>query len=104
MNLQQLRYLVAVVDCGSVSAAARRLSLTQPVVSRALHAFEVEHGVEVFNRRGRRLVPTDVGTTIVDAARRALVAIDAVEQTAREAAGRSELVIATTSTNGLLLT
>lgn len=104
MNLQQLRYLVAVADRGSVSAAARSLHLSQPVISRALRAFEAEHGVHVFCLRGRRLVPTEGGITIVGAAREALRAIENVEEKTREAAGRSELAMATTPTNGLLLT
>jgi DNA-binding transcriptional LysR family regulator len=106
MNVQQLRYLVAVSDLGSVSAAARSLHVTQPAVSRSIRSFEVEHGVTVFSLSGRRLVPTEAGTTVVDAARRALAAIDAVELEARAAGGQAELelVIATTPTNGLLLT
>jgi DNA-binding transcriptional LysR family regulator len=106
MNVQQLRYLVAVSDLGSVSAAARSLHVGQPAISRAIRSFEVEHGVKVFRLSGRRLVPTEAGTGIVDAARHALDAIEAVEREARAAGGQAELelVIATTPTNGQLLT
>ena len=104
MNLQQLRYLVDVSDFGSVSAAARSLGVTQPVISRSVRAFEADHGITVFSRQGRHLVPTDAGRAVVNAAREALAAIDAVGETARAARGQSELVIATTPTNGLLLT
>ena len=104
--MQQLRYLVAVSDLGSVSAAARSLHVGQPAISRAIRSFEVEHGVTVFRLSGRRLVPTEAGKTVVDAARHALDAIDTVGHEARAAGGQSEveLVIATTPTNGLLLT
>jgi LysR family transcriptional regulator, nitrogen assimilation regulatory protein len=101
MNVQQLRYLVAVSDFGSVSAAARSLGVTQPAISRSIHSFEVEHRVTVFCLSGRCLVPTESGLAVVDAARDALAAIDAVVQKARS---QAELVIATTPTNGLLLT
>lgn len=104
MNVQQLRYLVAVSDFGSVSAAARSLGVTQPVVSRSIHAFEVEQGVTVFARSGTRLVVTDAAQEIVTAARAALAALDAVEQTTQGVRHRREIVIATTPTNGLLLT
>jgi DNA-binding transcriptional LysR family regulator len=89
-----------------VSAAARSLHVGQPAISRAIRSFEVEHGVKVFRLSGRRLVPTEAGTSVVDAARRALDAIDAVEHEARAAGGHAELelVIATTPTNGQLLT
>ena len=104
MNVQQLRYLVAISDSGSVSAAARSLGVTQPVISRSVRAFEVEHGMSVFCLSGRRLVPTAAGKAVVDSARDALAAIDVVGETARAAGGKAELVIATTPTNGLLLT
>ncbi len=104
MNIQQLRYLVAVNDLGSVSAAARSLGVTQPVISRALRAFEAQNGVTVFRLSGRCLVSTEAGKAVVDAARDALVAIDAVTQVAQSKGDQAELVIATTPTNGLLLT
>jgi DNA-binding transcriptional LysR family regulator len=104
MNVQQLRYLVAVSDFGSVSAAARSLGVTQPVISRSVRAFEVEHGIPMFCLSGRRLVPTGTGKAVIDSARDALVAVDAVGEAARAAGGQAQLVIATTPTNGLLLT
>ncbi len=103
MNVQQLRYLVAVSDSGSVSAAARSLHVTQPVISRSIRAFEIEHGITLFCLSGRRLVPTDAGTAVVDSARGALAAIDDVGQTARSAGDHVQLSIAATPTNGLLL-
>jgi DNA-binding transcriptional LysR family regulator len=103
MNVQQLRYLVAVGDAGSVSAAARSLNVTQPVISRSIRAFEFEHDVTVFGRSGRRLVPTEAGMAVVESARRALAAIDDVGHTARAAGDHVPLAIATTPTNGLLL-
>jgi DNA-binding transcriptional LysR family regulator len=104
MNVQQLRYLVAVSDSGSLSAAARSLGVTQPVISRSVHAFEAEHGVTVFGRSGTRLIVTEEAEPIVRSARDALAAIEAVGQTAQAVRDRRELVIATTPTNGLLLT
>ena len=40
MNIQQLRYLVALGDAPSLSAAARAAGVSQPVVSRALRSLE----------------------------------------------------------------
>jgi LysR family transcriptional regulator, nitrogen assimilation regulatory protein len=104
MNAQQLRYLIAVCDFGSVSAAARSLGVTQPVISRSIHGFETEHGVTMFALSGTRLMVTDEGKPIVDAARDALAAFDLVGQTALAMRDKREFVIATTPTNGLLLT
>ena len=90
MNVQQLRYLVAVTDFGSLSAAARSLGVTQPVVSRSVHAFETEHGVTVFGLSGTRLVVTEEAQAIVNAARDALAAFDAVGQTAQAVRDRRD--------------
>jgi DNA-binding transcriptional LysR family regulator len=103
MNLQQLRYLVATADLGSVSAAARQLGVSQPVVSRALHGLEQEFGLALFAQAGRCLTPTDAGYSVLRDARWALDAFDDVERTARRIAQSTELGIVATPTNSALL-
>jgi LysR family transcriptional regulator, cyn operon transcriptional activator len=103
MNIQQLRYLVGVIDGGSMSAAARSLNVTQSVISRSIRDFEREHGMKVFALSGRRLVATEAGTSVIACARRALAAIDEVAETARKPSEESELTVATTPTTGALL-
>jgi DNA-binding transcriptional LysR family regulator len=103
MNLQQLRYLVAAADTGSVSGAARTERVSQPVASRALHDLERQFGVRLLRRSGRRLTLTDPGLAVVAAARRALQAVEEVERTARRFAPGSELNVVTTPTNSVLL-
>ena len=51
---------------GSLSAAARRLGLTQPTLSRQVAALEAELGVTLFERVGRKLVLTRTGTDLLD--------------------------------------
>lgn len=55
----RLRAVNAVVEEGSFSAAARRLGMTQPAVSQAVHKLEDGFGVKLFEQRGRHLVPTE---------------------------------------------
>ena len=56
VNLQQLRYLCAVVDHGlNVSDAAAALFTSQPGISKQIRQLEDELGVEVFVRQGKRL-------------------------------------------------
>ena len=50
MELRHLRYFVATVEAGTVSAAAGRLHLTQPGLSRQLRQLELDLGVELFER------------------------------------------------------
>ena len=50
MNITELRYLVAIMKWGSVSAAAKQLYAAQPNVSKALKNLEEEYGLRIFER------------------------------------------------------
>jgi len=58
LNLDQLRTLVEVVECGSFSAAARRLNLTQPAVSMQIRELERRLDVRLIERIGKQAHPT----------------------------------------------
>jgi LysR family transcriptional regulator, cys regulon transcriptional activator len=74
MNLQQLKYLCAIVDHGlNVSDAAEALYTSQPGISKQIRQLEDELGVPIFVRQGKRLAAlTSGGEVIVATARRAL--------------------------------
>ena len=59
------RTFLAVVQEGSLSAAARRLGLTQPTVARHVEALEAAIGRELFLRSPRGLVPTGLAACLV---------------------------------------
>ena len=61
LNYHHLYYFWTVVREGGVSAASRALRLAQPTVSGQLKALEEALGVQLFHRRGTRLVLTDAG-------------------------------------------
>lgn len=61
----QMRALLATVETGSLSAAARRLGLTQPTLGRQVAALEDSLGVAIFERVGRNLVLTEAGQQLV---------------------------------------
>ena len=102
MNLQQLKYLCAVVDHGlNVSEAALALFTSQPGISKQIRQLEDELGLRVFVRQGKRLSAlTPAGEIVVATARRALREISNMKRVADEY--RSEdagtLAIATTHT------
>jgi DNA-binding transcriptional LysR family regulator len=85
VNLQQLRYFVAVVDAGSFTAAARRLHVTQPSLSQQLRALEAELGGELVTRLPRGLRLTPAGEAFLPRARSALRAADDAAALARRA-------------------
>jgi LysR family cys regulon transcriptional activator len=102
LNLQQLKYLCAVVDHGlNVSDAAEALFTSQPGISKQIRQLEEELGLKIFVRQGKRLtVLTPAGEIVVATARRALREIANMKRVADEF--RSEdagtLAIATTHT------
>jgi DNA-binding transcriptional LysR family regulator len=61
MDLRQLRYFVAVSEEGGIRAAARRLYISQPQISQALHRLETELGVELMRRSSRGIELTPQG-------------------------------------------
>lgn len=62
LNLQRMAMFVAVVDCGSFTAAAAALAQTKAVVSFNVRQLESELGVTLLLRSTRRLTLTDAGT------------------------------------------
>ena len=102
MNLQQLRYLCAIVDHGlNVSDAAAALFTSQPGVCKQVRQLEDELGVRVFVRAGKRIASvTPAGQAVIATARRALREIENVKRVGAEYKNESEgtLAIATTHT------
>lgn len=80
MDLKQLRYFVTVVETGSISAAARKLYMTQPPLSARMQALEQELGCPLLERGARRVELTDAGRRLYERAKTLLE----LEQTARE--------------------
>lgn len=102
MKLTQLRYLVAIVESGfSISAAAERLHISQPGVSRQLKVLEDELGLELFVRDGRALTRlTPAGQRVYERAQRVLRETQAIRAMSLDARDpeRGSLSIATTHT------
>ena len=89
MQLHQLRSFVAVIEQGSVSAAARKLGSTPSSVSSHIKALEDEFGILLFERSHAGVAPTAAGRSLAPYARRAL---EAAREFASEAASRQERI------------
>ncbi len=72
LNPDQLRTFIEVVQLGSFTAAARRLSLSQPAVSLQVQELEARCGVSLLDRQGKRPFPTEAGRQLVQHANRIL--------------------------------
>jgi len=66
MNLRQIEALRAVIETGTVSRAAERLSISQPAVSKLLNNLERVSGLSLFDRRRGRLSPTPEALLLFD--------------------------------------
>jgi len=102
MNFQQLRYVrEAVRQNLNLTEAANALFTSQPGVSKQIRELEEELGVEIFVRRGKRLVAlTDPGRMVVQVIERLLAEAENLRQVGKEFADQDAgaLTIATTHT------
>ena len=90
MQLEQLEIFVAVARCGSFSAAAKQLYISQSTTSRAISALEDELGVRLFYRGNRVNGLTAPGETLLEEAVKLLDAAEAAKKRVRAAAEREK--------------
>jgi DNA-binding transcriptional LysR family regulator len=93
MQLRHLETFLAIVDCGTLTAAAAQLFKTQAAVSQDLKALETGLGLELLDRSGQRVQLTQAGMALVPMARRLLSEVaDAQAEMARIRAGEHPIV------------
>src|SRR6266513_3808012 len=76
MELQQLRYFVAVAGTGKFTAAARDLHVAQPSISKQVRKLEDELGAVLLERRRTGVALTDAGAILLPWAKRMLADLD----------------------------
>ena len=80
MTLQQLKYLVTVAECGSISEAAQKLFISQPSLSAAIQNLEKEMGVTAFSRSSKGVVITREGEELLAYSRMLLEQADIMQE------------------------
>jgi LysR family hydrogen peroxide-inducible transcriptional activator len=85
MNLQELRYLVAVAEHRHFGRAAEACNVSQPTLSSQIRKLEAELGVMLIERTNKRVEMTPVGSQILRHAQRALAEAGQMEAVARAA-------------------
>ena len=83
MNFRHLRAFATIVDVGGFARAAERLNLSQPALSRQIHALEAELAVPLFDRIGRRVQLTSEGEDLLRRSRRVLAEAESLGERAR---------------------
>jgi len=83
MDLRNLRYFAEVARCGSVSRAALNLRRSQPALSKSIHDLEGELELPLFERAGRRVVPTSNAMALLERVEPLLREADAIREHAR---------------------
>ncbi len=83
-RLKPLRAFCQTARLGSVSRAAEALYVSQPAITLQLQALERELGIKLFERSGRRLVPTREGDTLYALARPLVEGIDGLDAAFRD--------------------
>jgi DNA-binding transcriptional LysR family regulator len=79
-TLDQLRALIAVIEEGSFSAAARKLHRVQSAVSTAMSNLEIQLGVSLWDRSTKIARLTDQGQAVLAAARKVCTEVDALRK------------------------
>ena len=80
MTLQQLRYVTAIAETGTLSEAARRFYIAQPSLTASLRELEEELGLTIFRRTNRGAVLTPEGEEFLGYARQVLAQMDLMEE------------------------
>lgn len=86
-NLKALRYFVAVVDAGSLTAASEAISIAQPALTRQIRELEEDFGTQLLHRLPRGVRMTPAGVTLYESAQRILSEADRVSQNLRNGTG-----------------
>lgn len=100
MTIRHLQIFIAVAETGSMSAAAKRLYISQPTVSQVIAGMEEEYGVLLFERLAKRLCITDAGSRLLGYARHAVALFDEMEDAVGRAARRRQLRVGASITVG----
>ena len=101
MKLQQLRYLLAIVDNGlNITAAADRLYTSQPGVSKQLKLLEEELGLQLFMRKGKSLDHvTRAGEQVIKRARVIMSEVEQIRSLASDYYQEDDGVLSIAATN-----
>lgn len=80
MTLQQLKYIIAIAESGSINSAASKLLISQPSLSKSVLDLEKEMGITIFYRNNRGIYLSEEGSKFLSYARQVVEQADLLEQ------------------------
>ena len=100
MELRQLRYFLAVAECGNFTRGAEKVAISQPSLSVQIAALEDELGAPLFDRLGRHVALTEAGRLFQDHAQRVIRETELATQSIRDLTGAEQgrLIVGVLST------
>ena len=96
MTLLQLKYIVKIVECGSMNEASHELFVSQPALSSSVKELEKELGIEIFTRSSQGIALTVDGAEFLTYARQVLDQASLLEERYKNAKPRKQLCCVST--------
>lgn len=87
MTLQQLRYVIAVAETGTITEAANKLFISQPSLTNAVRELEKEMNILIFNRTNKGITPSKEGEIFLGYARQVLEQAAVLEDKYKKSSG-----------------
>lgn len=91
MRIQQLHYIIKIVETGSMNEAAKQLYITQPSLSNAVRDLEREMGIEIFIRNPKGITLTKDGVEFLSYARQVVEQTSLLEERYKNPTANREL-------------
>ncbi|WP_128104012.1 LysR family transcriptional regulator [Paenibacillus sp. DCT19] len=83
MRLEQLKYIIEVANCGSITVAADKLHVSQPNISYAISSLEKELDAVIFHRTRAGTETTEIGRSIIEQAQEIMNQVEILKNTSR---------------------
>ena len=80
MTLAQLKYIIVVAECGTISKAAEKLYISQPSLTTSIKDLESEFGIEIFSRTNKGVILTSDGEEFLGYARQVISQTSLMEE------------------------
>ena len=103
MTIRHLKIFTTVADEGGMSAAAKKLHISQPSVSQAVAELEHYYGIRLFERLSQKIYLTEEGALMLSFSRHILDSFDQMEETLHQASGSVSVCVGCSVTVGTCL-